>query len=154
MYTVIRDTREKEGHGWRWRKSTACSGTVDGKIDTGDYTLMGYEHLLCLERKGRVSEWATNLTEKRFYRELDRMKEIPYAYILLEFHMEDLIKYPVDSGIPYKKQRYMKFKGRQVLAKTLEIMVKYPNIKIIFCGRKGKDVASSLFKRVVEHVKD
>ena len=79
------------------------------------------------------------------------MKDIPYAYILLEFSMEDLIKYPKDSGIPIKKQKYMKFNGRQALAKTLEITTQYPNIHIIFCGKKGKDVASSIFKRVVEH---
>jgi len=151
-YTVIRDSREKEGKGWEFRASANCYGTKVEKLDTGDYTLLGYENLFIVERKGRISEWASNVIQKRFYNELKRLAEFEYPYILLEFDMKDLIKYPMSSGIPKKKWRYIKMRGPVLLRKTFEIMIDY-NIPIIFCGKFGQEVITSLFKRVVESAK-
>jgi len=150
-YTIIRDTREKEKKGWQWRKSMYCDGTVDGTMKTGDYTLAGYEDILSIERKGRISEFAKNVNEKRFYKELERLEKFKYAYVLLEFTMRDLLNYPVGSGIPRYKWKYLKFKGPFILKKLTEMMVQYPHIHFILCGDAGKETASSIFKRIVEN---
>ena len=79
-YTVIKDTREQEGHGYTFEKFngryTSCEGMIVQKLDTGDYTLVGLEDKLCIERKGRISELAINLgkDKTRFMKEIARMK--------------------------------------------------------------------------------
>mgnify|MGYP003119589363 FL=1 len=146
-YNVIKDTREQKG--WDFSDSASCSGTTIGKLDTGDYSLEGYEETLSIERKGSISEFARNITEKRFERELERMVEYKYRYVILEFNMRDIMDYPHGSGIPYSKRKYIKIKGPFILKRTLELGMKY-NVHILFCGAYGKEVASSIFKRVVE----
>jgi len=150
-YVVLRDTREKEGQGWSFRKSSRCGGTVTRKLDTGDYTLEGLENYLTIERKGSVSEWAKNVTEARFERELERLDAIQHPWILLEFNMTDLMNYPVGSGIPRAKWRYLKFRGPFILKKMTEMMMQH-RVRIVLCGSNGKEVASNIFKRTVEHV--
>jgi hypothetical protein len=149
-YLVIRDTREKEDQGWSWRKSKYCAGTVAQKLDTGDYSLQGMENYLVIERKGSISEWAKNVTEARFERELERMDAIQHAWILLEFNMTDVLNYPHGSGIPKAKWRYLKFRGPFILKKMTEMMRDH-RVNIVLCGANGKEVASNIFKRITEH---
>ena len=77
------------------------------------------------------------------------MVEYKYRYVILEFNMRDIMDYPHGSGIPYSKRKYIKIKGPFILKRTLELGMKY-NVHILFCGAYGKEVASSIFKRVVE----
>jgi len=153
-YVVVRDTREKDKQGWIWNKSKYCAGTVTRKLDTGDYTIemdgVCMSSYVTIERKGSISEWAKNVTEARFERELERLDDIQYAWILLEFNMTDVLNYPVGSGIPKCKWRYLKFRGSFILKKMTE-MIRDHRVKIILCGANGKEVASNIFKRVVEH---
>lgn len=143
-YIVIRDSREQEEHGWKWRKSKYCAGTEIERLETGDYTIKGFENILSIERKGRISEWARNINEKRFERELGRLDEIKHSFILLEFDMSDVMRYPIGAGVPRNKS---KIRGPYILRRTMEMMIQH-NVKIIFCGKNGKEIATSLFKRV------
>ena len=151
QYTVLRDTREKVDQGWQWRKSKYCLGTETRKLDTGDYTLEGLEDYLTIERKGSISEWCKNVTGARFEKELIRLDTIQHPWILLEFNMTDVLNYPVGSGIPKHKWRYLKFRGSFILKKMTEMMRDH-RARIILCGGNGKDVASNIFKRTIEHV--
>ena len=49
-FTVIRDTREKDGHGWWFDEDAYCAGTETSKVDIGEYTIKDKELLLCIER--------------------------------------------------------------------------------------------------------
>jgi ERCC4-type nuclease len=149
-YVVIRDTREKENQGWSWSKSKYCAGTETRTLDTGDYSLEGMENYLAIERKGSISEWAKNVTEARFERELERLDGIQHPWILLEFNMTDVLNYPVGSGIPKNKWRWLKFRGPFILKKMTEMMRDH-RVNIVLCGANGKEVASNIFKRVIEH---
>lgn len=149
-YKILRDTREKPEHGWTWRKSKYCAGTDVLKLDTGDYTIEGFERTCTIERKGSVSEWAQNVTQARFERELERLDGILYPWILLEFNMTDVMNYPVGSGIPKSKWRFLKFRGPFILKKMTEMELRH-RVRIVLCGANGKEVASNIFKRVVEH---
>ena len=66
------------------------------------------EDILSIERKGSISEFARNITEKRFERELERMVDYKYRYVILEFNLRDIMDYPNGSGIPYNKRKYIK----------------------------------------------
>ena len=99
-FIVIRDTREKDG--WYFKESDYCEGMVNQKLDTGDYSIQGLEDVLCIERKASVAEIANNIVDDRFTRELDRMSEFKYKFLILEFGVEDILSFPVGSDIPKK----------------------------------------------------
>jgi hypothetical protein len=149
-FTVIRDTREKDGKGWVFGANPVCLGTEEETVATGDYTIKGMSHILCIERKGSVSEVAQNLYEERFYAELIRMMNYKYRFIICEFDVEDLIKYPNIASVPYRIKKKIKVSGKFLLKKLIEIQMQY-NVHILFCGKSaGKTVAMSIMKRVYE----
>jgi ERCC4-type nuclease len=149
-YTVIRDTREQTG--WVFRASANCMGTEVYKLDTGDYSLLGYEDEICIERKGCIAEFANNLVKEkdRFFRELDRMESYRYSFIILEFTMDDLIDYPKSANLPQKVKRLIKVRGSLLLKRLIEIQLRY-SVKILFCGSNGQNVATSIFKNFINY---
>lgn len=149
QYKVIRDTREKEKKGWYFHNDGMCLGTIDEKMDEGDYTLYGYEDRLCIERKGAVTEFAQNLTQSRFYKELERMERYDFPFLLLEFTMNDIVDYPNTIMLPKRVKDKIKVTGKFLLKKIIEIDMKYKT-KILFCGHNGMEVVTSIFKRVIE----
>lgn len=151
QYSVIRDTREKVGHGYEWPITESCLGTTIKKLDTGDYSLEGFQDVFVIERKDSISELATNLTEKRFWNELDRLEEFKYPFLFLDFYIDDVILFPQTSNIPIWKQKDIKVTNKFLMMKINEIQVKYKT-KVMFVGPYGHEVASSLFKRIVDTV--
>lgn len=144
MYKVIRDTREKDGHGWTFQQMEI------GTLKTGDYTLVGHEQEIAIERKASVSEISMNIFEKRFENELIRMEDYAYPFLLMEFSMEDVMQFPAGSDIPKYKWKYLKVSPYLILKKILEFQIKYKT-KWIFCGKYGQDVCNSIFKRFIEN---
>ena len=100
-FHIIKDTREKDGHGWWFEENQYCSGTTKTKVNIGDYTIEDMEHLLCIERKESVSELAGNCSEKRFWTEMDRMALFPHKFLILEFSWLDIERYP--DGVIFSK---------------------------------------------------
>jgi len=149
-YTAIRDSREKDGMGWWFPKDEYCQGTVCRKLDTGDYSLEGFETRYSIDRKGCVSEFATNLSDQRFYRELERFDSFKKGFVLCEFYIDDLFLWPATSGIPHRQLQFVRTTPKYLIMKLNEIQVKF-NIGVIFAGSYGKEVTSSMFKRWVEN---
>src|SRR5688572_26018625 len=109
-YLVLRDTREQDG--WEFSPTDNCLGTEETKLPTGDYTIKGYEKLLTIERKGSIAEFAKNIVQGRFDAELVRMESFAFPFMVLEFSMKDIERFPVGSGIPeevWKKMRVSRF---------------------------------------------
>ena len=171
-YTVIQDTREQEG--WFFTPYDRCEGMEIGTLQTGDYTLKGYEEVVCVERKASPSEIAQNLGKKKktFYNEIERMRDFPFRYIILEFSASDLIDYPLSllddrdkelwtryslGEIPLPKfKRFQVVKGTRITGKyllkaLLEIGIKY-EVQILFADNKKNafTICNSIFKRLAE----
>ena len=150
-YTVIRDTREQEGY--YFSEYDLCLGMIDQKLDTGDYSIVGLEDKICVERKGCVEELAINLGQKKhtFLRGIERMKDFPHKFIILEFSLSELIDFPENSRIPEKSKNSVKITGKYMLKCLMEFQL-YDNIHVIFCGNKYNAflTVSSLLKRVNE----
>ena len=160
-YTVIQDTREQKG--WYFSEYDKCSGMEQGSLKTGDYTLKGFEEMVCIERKFSVEEIATNLGKKKkaFDAEMKRMQEFPFRYIICEFSMSDLIDYPNSIFSDYMKQTrpdYVKqqiskrrITGKYLLRALMEYQTWY-GIHVLFCDDKKNAflVANSTFKRLNE----
>lgn len=150
-YRVIKDTREQDG--WFFSKYDKCAGMDVGTLHTGDYTLEGFEDVVCIERKACASEIAMNLGKKKgaFNAEMERMKDFPFSFLVCEFDMEDVLKYPEGSRVPNKLRSKVRVTGKYLLKCLLEFQIWY-DTKIIFCGNKNNAflVCNSIFKRLNE----
>lgn len=150
-YKVIKDTREQDG--WFFSEYDKCSGMEVKTLHTGDYTIEGFEDVVCIERKACVSEIAGNLGKKKsaFNAEIERMKDYAFSFIICEFSMEDLLNYPNGSRVPYKLRSHVKVTGKYLLKCLLEFQIWY-NTKVIFCDNKKNAflVCNSIFKRLNE----
>lgn len=104
MFTIIRDTREKEGKGYWFDKvekkcgkkfTVECVGTINKKLDFADYSIEGLEQYIAIERKGSASELYNNFGTKanrdRFMREIEGMQNIKYKYLVLECSLDEIL---------------------------------------------------------------
>jgi hypothetical protein len=148
-YTVIRDTREKEGHGWLFEahdpshRTPRCLGTIVQTLKTGDYTLQGYEHLLTIDRKQDFCELWVNYGEReRFEQEMERMTQFKYRFVLVESHLtpEILSLSPPQFrvGVP----------GKAMTQWLVDLSIEY-GVHIMPVGSSGRKIAQQVFHSVV-----
>lgn len=151
MYTIIKDTRERDG--WTFEPYQKCKGMIDHVLKTGDYSIVGMEEIVCIERKASSSEIAINVGSDRvrFYKELERMRAIPHKFIICEFSCSDLLRFPDGAGIPKNKLPMIKMTGRTIMKFLIEIQMEY-NVQILFCDNPSNafTTAFSILKRVYE----
>ncbi len=142
-FNIIVDTREQQP--WNFK----TYGTVSQKLDTGDYSIEGLENLVAIERKKSVNEFATNITEKRFKDWVERLGNVEFAFVLLEFGLEDVLRYPAGSSIPKKMWNKIKISPNFIIKNLLDLQLKY-NIKVLFCENHhfAEHLAEQIFKRI------
>ena len=103
--------------------------------------------------KGVCRRTSQNLGSKKqtFLKEIERMQSFPHKFIVLEFSLEDLIKFPKETRIPIKNKASVKITGKYMLKCLIEFEL-YNNVHVIFCGDKRTAflAVSSIFKRINE----
>lgn len=144
-FTIIIDTREQTP--WNFENYTVANQ----KLDTGDYSVQGLEHIFAIERKKSVSEIANNITESRFKDVLERMQQFQHRFMLLEFTLNNVLDYPVGSTVPKRMWHTIKITSKYILKYLTEINIKY-GIHTIYCGNRdsAEEVALCIMKRMVE----
>jgi hypothetical protein len=149
-FTIIIDTREQQP--WNFNDYTKAHK----KLDTGDYSIEGLEHILTIERKKSSSEFATNIVESRFKDVVMRLSQFKYSFLLLEFDLEDLLIYPEGSTVPKRMWDKVKITPSFLIKNILELQLNH-NIKVIFCGSasNAEKIAEFIFKKIhyIEMVK-
>lgn len=150
-FNIIIDTREQKP----WDFANADVVTTRKKVEIGDYTIEGLENRLCIERKRNVSEFIFNFTEDRFHRLIKKIQAFEWKYILLEFSIDDVMLYPINSGIPDRQLHKVKLKG-DFLLKCISKLQVYYDIHVLFCGDadNAKIMALNIMKQVIEKVKE
>ena len=144
-FTVIRDTREQTG--WFFPKNEKCLGTITQGLKTGDYSIIGRENEFVIERKASTSEFATNVVEPRFVRELERLEQFKQAFIICEFTYSDILCFPIGSGIPKSKWDQLRITPKFMEAMLHDWELKY-KMKFILAGPLAQTYALQLFKRM------
>lgn len=146
---IIVDTREKQP--WTFSQSESVGSVVSHKLDTGDYSLVGLEDKLCIERKQSVSELASNITQPRFRNVLQRMSAFPYKFLLLEFDYGQIDKYPMGSNIPKSLMDKVHISGAFIMKFLSEVQIKY-GVHVVPCSNSqyAEHVAINIMKRVYE----
>lgn len=151
--TVIRDTREQKG--WIFDKEEKkpgkirCNGTVNRVLDAGDYSLVGYENIVRIERKFGFAELFGNFFPKpqweRFTREMEKLRPIKYKYLLIESSL--------NSDVWCLSVPQYKFGGPPV-GKVFEGIVRLQQeygIIPIFAGDCGQKCARKIFEQVIKN---
>lgn len=151
---ILIDTREKHPYNFtdRFGDFIDCRHI---KLDTGDYSVAGLEHLLCIERKESVTELAGNCTAKRFIRELERMSEYKYRYIILEFNLSDIKGYPKNLKLPPWIKRKIKISGNFILTRICQWSLDY-DINILPCGNRqnAQNMVMAIINKVTQQEKN
>ncbi len=138
---ILTDTREKPGHRWSFGEIE----TITKKLDTGDYSLLGFEDVVCIERKKSVSEIAINLGSdcKRFNKELERMKLYKYAYIICEFTLEALMGFPYNCSIPKSQLSKIRINAKYLVKRMSSMYIEY-GINVIYCTDKNEAISQAI----------
>ena len=142
-FTIIVDTREQQP--WCFDNYA----TSKRKLDTGDYSIEGLEHLVGIERKKSVSEFANNIVESRFQDVVDRLSQLKYSFLLFEFDLEDILIYPIGSTVPKRMWNNIKITPAFIMKNVMELQLIH-NIRVAFCGSSGnaEKMAEYILKKV------
>lgn len=145
-FKIIIDTREQKP--WSFPEYE----TSIAKLDTGDYSIDGYQHLVGIERKRNVAEIANNITEDRFIDVVNRLSLMKYKYILLEFDLSDVMVYPEGSTIPKRLWSKIRISPAYILKNLIELQIHY-DINIIFCSNSAyaENMALHLMKKIYKY---
>lgn len=140
---IIIDTREQKP--WSFEEHA----TAHRKLDTGDYSVEGLEHLLAIERKRNVAEIANNITESRFKDVIQRLKTFKYSFVLLEFDLNNVLEYPIGSTIPKRLWSKIRISPQYILKHLTDLQVDH-GIHVLFCGSSSnaEKIALSIMRRV------
>lgn len=142
-FNIIIDTREQHPWGFETLEKTVA------KLDTGDYSLQGLENIFCIERKATVSEFANNITESRFKDVIYRLSKIKHSFLLLEFDLYDVLRYPEGSSVPKRIRDKIKITPKFILKNINELQILH-NVKVVFCGdsMSAEAMALSIMRRI------
>lgn len=152
---ICRDVQEKRRY-WEFsptEKSGLYLRTDSVYMQTGDYTIKGLEDVFTIERKASTGEIAGNLPSKRFENELKRMQLFDHAYIICEFTLEDLYRFPYNSTIPPRYWRKLRTTSGYLVKRIIELEATY-KARFIYAGNKGKDIAEVIFRQMIKNYSD
>jgi len=149
-YTVIRDDREKPGHGWFFGPSDTCEGTTIARLLTGDYTLQGLEAAVAIERKASAAELSRNFFANfdTFRAEMERLQQLEYAVVVCEFPITHILEFPRHEQLGNSIKRRLRIDANR-LAKRLESLRRdFPNVQFVFDAHRAERRAERFFDRV------
>lgn len=143
---IIVDTREQQPWSFDFNEIAVA------KLDTGDYSVAGLEEVLCIERKKSVSEIANNIVEKRYKDWTKRMSQYKHKFLMLEFDLDDVYRYPRIPDVPKKLWEKIKVSPKFIIKCLIELQVYY-NIQVVFCGdhENAERLALSIMKKVYQN---
>jgi len=142
---IIVDTREKQPFFIHDNKDFTITFAA---LKTGDYVIEGMEQLLVIERKKSANELYGNFTKyrKRFYEEIDRMKEYRLRFIIVESTWAELLD-PFSYKCPMSKRKA----AVGIVVSSLINLMTIHGITVVMAGSKAKTMTTRLIKKVHEY---
>ena len=145
---VIIDSREQQPFEFT---SSKIDETICTKLDTGDYSVEGFEDKLAIERKASVSEFYQNVTQDRFWREMERLQKYKYKFIIFEFSVSEVEMFPHGSDLPKAVRNRLKISSAYLMKCIARLQVQY-GINVIFGENRDNSVylVTNIMKEVYE----
>lgn len=142
---ILQDTREKQP--WLFEDYNQ----IATGLKTGDYQIDGCPYLITIDRKKVVTELANNIVTKRFERELQRMVDYRFRYVICEFPYKEVVAYPQTAKLPKHIKDKIRVKGR-FLTKELGRLSEEYETEFIFCDNRyeAKSKAKELLVQAYE----
>jgi len=119
---IVVDTREKQP----WSFSPRIQ-TIKHKLDSGDYSILGHESRIAIERKSK-NDFVSSICKQRsrFQKELIRLQAFDFAAVVVECQLFDVLAGDYVSSMNPKS----------VLATVASITVDY-GIPVFFAGHRA-----------------
>ncbi|MBI2945177.1 MAG: ERCC4 domain-containing protein [Candidatus Wallbacteria bacterium] len=90
-FTPVIDTREQ--------CPLALPGAVRGTLRAGDYSLLGFERFIAIERKSLSDLYGTlGGGRERFTLELERLRAVPFRALVIEGALSDILHSPPEHS--------------------------------------------------------
>lgn len=141
---LIVDTREKTPYDFEGDDDFESIEHI--KLDGGDYSLKGMEHLVVIERKANADELFNNFTQNkdRIYAEFERLRGHKIKIMMIEQSCEDVMNpnsyYVNKKGL---NKRDFKMPVAVVASNLTTLMVEY-GVQVIFAGSKARSMTKSI----------
>jgi ERCC4-type nuclease len=138
-YTIIIDTREQ--------LKIPFKNFEVATLQTGDYSIKGYENLISIERKSAIDLYGTlGKGNKRFKKELERSMDLEYFAIVVEDNFQNI------RNKTFENSHFSKMKGYVITQILCTIHVKY-NIPVFFTNNQyeSKILIKDLFKAYLKN---
>lgn len=135
-YSIVVDSREKKPYSF-YGKDTIRDG-----LETGDYTIQGYEDVFAVERK-TLDDLANTLGagRERFERELERAQEFEEFVVIVESDKELLNDRNGDGHCPHY---YSKIWPNSILGTVEKWPNKYDTLSFEWTGDRATGKARTL----------
>lgn len=128
---VVIDTREQEGHAWEFDADQFSA--VQQKLTSGDYSILGLEDVVTIERKTLGDAVGTVIHDwGRFRRLLHRMAGMDHAIVVVESSVEDILLHKYESDA----------EPLSVLGRLQSIQIDHA-IPVVFAGNRLTAIAYS-----------
>ncbi len=142
------DTREKKP--WHFEEESKAKAGYKTRIvaseivtlDAADYSIVGYEDLIRVEKKAGFIEFIGNMTptehKERFINEMEKLRKVKHKYLIIETNLStDLMGLSVQQfkyGLPCSK----------AFEWAIELEQEF-GIVPIFCGNAGVKTVRKIF---------
>jgi len=136
---IIIDTREQKP---LWTKNNAYTKIIRKKLDVGDYSLVGFENKIALERKSAGDLFCTlGAGHKRFKAELFKAHDLDYFAIIIEDSYTNIL------NKNFKNSFQSKMRGYVITSILFTIHLKY-KVPVFFTNSRSesKKVIREIFK--------
>jgi DNA excision repair protein ERCC-4 len=128
---VIVDTREQKPYHF--------GSSVVKTLPTGDYSIVGMESRIAIERKTKADAYSSlGMDRPRFLREIERLAEFEYGAVVIEAALKDFLVAPA----------FTRLHPRSAVSSLLAWSVKY-GVHVFFAGdrRHGNAVTAQLLEK-------
>lgn len=144
-YVVVRDTREQRPYefsqplAWTPKKHFRVQTTI-GCLQSGDYSLLGHETQIAVERKSLCDLYSTfGQSRPRFHRELERLAAMPFAAVVIEAEWSTIL------GAPPVRSRLL---PKTVLLSVVAWQQRFPAVH--WWAMPGRDAAEATVIRILD----
>lgn len=142
--TLIVDTREKTP--FNYEGDEEFEAIIHTKLDAGDYSLKGFEHLIVIERKANADELFNNFTQNkdRIFAEFERLRGHKIKIMIIEQSCEDIMN-PLNYYVNKKgiNKRAVSMPVAVVAANLNTLIVEY-GVQVIFAGSKARSMTKNI----------
>lgn len=147
-YTVVIDTREQRPFAFAGIRADArqhcrplAVQTVRATLRQGDYSLVGHELAIAIERKSAADLYSTLAAGRgRFERELQRLNQLQFAAVVVEIDWHEIL-----LGAP---DGWSKLSPKTVYRSVIAWQQRYPRVHWWTC--RGREFAEVTTLRMLE----